>query len=132
MLLMTNPNKRKGDRTEMSARSWYRLSGFPWAERTRAGYMRDAGDLHVSPTAITQVKNCRVLRWAEWFQQLQEQKIEARADVAWLTVKRPGMGDAQVGQWLAVMTVEDHAALLRAAGHGTAIEHDQPLRTVAK
>jgi len=124
---MPNPNKRKGDKTERDARGWYRANGFPWAEKTRAGYPRDSGDLHVSPTAITQVKNCRVLRWQEWFQQLRKQKTEARAHVSWLVVKRPGMGDAKVGKWLAVMTVEDHAELLRAAGHGAAIEHDQQL-----
>lgn len=122
---MPNPNKQRGDRAEMSARDWYKTHGFPWAARTRAGYTRDAGDLHLCPGAITQVKNCRVLRWNEWFTQLTEQRLEAKADVAWLTVKRPGMGDTRVGQWLAVMTVDDLTALLRAAGYGDPPEAQQ-------
>jgi hypothetical protein len=129
---MPNPNKRRGDEAEASARNWYQLHGFPWTVRTRAGYTRDAGDLHLCPGAITQVKNCKILRWQEWFAQLAEQRSEAHADVAWLVVKRPGMGATRVGEWLAVMTVEDHAALLRAAGYGSPLEIEQPLSVVAE
>jgi hypothetical protein len=129
---MANVNKRKGDITEVSTRAWYRDHGFPWTARTRAGYTRDAGDLHLCPGAIAQVKNCRVLRWQEWFQQLKDQRAEAKADIAWLVVKRPGLGSTNVGQWLAVMTVEDHAALLRAAGYGSPIDAEQSLTAVAE
>jgi hypothetical protein len=119
---MVNVNKAKGDRTEAAARDYYRCNGFPFAERTRAGYTRDAGDLHLCPGVITQVKNCQALRWTEWFIQLTRQRREAKADVAWLTVKRPGMGDTKTGQWLAVMTVEDLTVLLRAAGYGSPLD----------
>lgn len=115
---MPNPNKRKGDHAETTARDHYRRNGFPHTERTRAGYTRDAADLHLCPGVVTQVKNCRVLRWDDWLTQLAQQRTEAKADVAWLTVKRPGMGDTRVGQWLAVMTINDFTALLRAAGYG--------------
>lgn len=115
---MPNRMKQKGDRAERAARDWYKSSGFPYVAKTRAGYTRDIGDLHLCPGAITQVKDCRVLRWAEWLLQLEEQRQEAKADVAWLTVKRPGMGDTRAGQWLAVMTISDFTALLRAAGYG--------------
>lgn len=122
---LSNPNKRKGDHTEAAARNHYRNLGFPDTEKTRAGYTRDAGDLHLRRgRLITQVKNCKALRWQEWFEQLAAQRAEANADVAWLTVKRPGMGDTRVGQWLAVMTVDDHAALLHAAGYGRPLDTD--------
>jgi hypothetical protein len=115
-----NPHKAKGDRAERTARDFYRLAGFPGTERTRAGYPRDAGDLHLSPGTIAQIKNCRVPRWTEWLVQLAEQKREARADVAWLVVKRPGLAVAD--DWLAVMTVAEHAELVRRAGYGTPLD----------
>lgn len=121
---MTSSQKRKGDTAETTARDFYRLAGFPGTERTRAGYTRDAGDLHHGPGLISQVKNCRTLRWREWLAQLAEQKTEARADVAWLVVKRPGYGDPS--QWLAVMTLAEHAELLRQAGHGSSVEVISP------
>ena len=121
---MTNANKAKGDRAERAARDFYRANGFPGTERTRAGYARDHGDLHLAPGAIAQVKDCRTLRWQEWLSGLAEQKADARADAAWLVVKRPGQGDP--GEWLAVMTVAEHARLLRAAGWGTPIDDDLP------
>lgn len=117
-----NSSKRKGDRTEMAARDHYRATGFPGTERTRAGYTRDAGDLHLAPGVITQVKNCRKLQWTEWLAELDAQQREASADVAFLTVKRPSMGDTKVGQWLAVMPVDQLAALIRAAGYGTPLD----------
>lgn len=121
---MTNTNKRKGDLTERIARDYLRGVGFPGTERTRAGYTRDAGDLHLSPGVIAQVKNCRVLRWNEWFEGLAVQVAEAHADVGFLVVKRPGMGLSKVGQWLAVTPLAQEARLLRAAGYGTPLEEE--------
>lgn len=117
-----NPQKAKGDRAERDARDWYRQHGYPGAERTRAGYTRDAGDLHLSPGAIAQVKDCKTARWSEWLEQLDEQQAEAGADVAWLVVKRRGHADPS--RWLAVMTVEQHAELVRRAGFGTPMEEE--------
>lgn len=114
---MSNPNKAKGDRAERTGRDYLRAHGFPGTERTRAGYTRDAGDLHLSPGVIAQVKDCRTLRWREWLAELAEQALEAQADIGLLIVKRPGMGDP--GQWLAVTTVERMTELLRGAGYGT-------------
>lgn len=109
---MANRSKAKGDRAERDVRDWYLEHGYPNAKRTRAGYERDWGDVHPfgNANAVAQVKDCQSLRWPAWFHALGEQKRAAGAAVAWLVVKRPGMGD--VGEWLAVMTVADHAALL--------------------
>lgn len=112
-----NPSKRKGDRAEVAARDFLRGQGFPGAERTRAGYARDAADLHLCPGVVAQVKDCKALRWSEWFAELAEQQATAGAEHAVLIVKRPGQGEA--GRWLAVMPVESMARLLRLAGYGT-------------
>jgi hypothetical protein len=111
-----NRNKAKGDRFEAAVNQAYRLLGFPHAERTRAGWDDDRGDHLLGPGLCVQDKDCKDKRWAEWFTQLAEQARNAKADHAWLVVKRPGVADAR--QALVVMTVEMHARLLHAAGYG--------------
>ncbi|MDM7490730.1 hypothetical protein QT969_20800 [Rhodococcus sp. CSLK01-03] len=119
---MTNPNKIKGDRAERAVRAHLRGNGFPHAERTRAGYERDGGDLHLAPVlgagpgVIAQVKDCGQSRWAEWLTQTEEQLVAARAEHAVLIVKRRGIGDP--GRWLAVMPLHRMLELLRHAGYG--------------
>jgi hypothetical protein len=113
---MPNRNKQKGDRWEAAVTGAYRALGFPHAERTRAGWDDDRGDHLLAPGLCVQSKDCATARWGEWFVQLEEQRVNAGAEHAWLVVKRRGVGDAAQG--LAVMTVEAHARLLRAAGYG--------------
>jgi hypothetical protein len=110
--------KIKGDWAEVTVRNFLRLCGFPWCERTRAGYERDHGDLHLIPGVIAQVKNVRTPVWGEWLEQLAEQVSNAGADVGFLVWKRPRVGEARAGEWLAVMTLEQMALLLRRAGYG--------------
>lgn len=119
---VANARKEKGDRAERSALSWLRLDGFPWAERTRAGYERDAGDIHLIPggSVIAQVKDQKTPRWTEWLDQLREQIAQARAQHGFLLVKRTGKPIP--GEWLAVMPLSAFTALLRQAGYGG---HDQ-------
>ncbi len=127
---MANPNKRKGDAGERAVRDFLRSHGFPGTERTRAGYARDHGDLHLAPGLICQVKDTQVLRWSWWLPELSEQIEDSGADVGFLAVKRPQFGAAKAGQWLAVMTVEQMSELLRAAGYGTPLSEEES-RSVA-
>lgn len=122
---MPNRMKQKGDRAEVAVRTALRALGFPWTERTKAGYERDAGDLHLVPGAIAQVKNVRTPRWSEWLEGLDAQIAEAKADVGFLVWKRVGIGDARANEWLAVMTLEQMAMLLRRAGYGSPVDEDQ-------
>lgn len=112
-----NPNKDKGDRWQRAVNQAYRALGFPQCESTRAGWDTDRGDHLLSPGLCVQSKDCKDKRWAEWFDQLEQQRRNAKADHAWLVIKRPGIADARHG--LAVMTVAEHARLLHAAGYGT-------------
>lgn len=118
---MTNVNKRKGDWAERVVQATFRRLGFPWCEKTRAGYERDLGDLHLVPAkaAIVQVKNVRAPRWLEWMDDLQEQKTNAGADVAALVWKPSGLGETRSEEWLTVMRVRDWAELARRAGYGS-------------
>lgn len=59
--------------------------------------------------------------------ELAEQRAEAGTDVAFLVVKRPGMGPAKVGEWHAVMPVEDMLTPVRTGG--TAPRWSSPARS---
>lgn len=115
---MPNPNKNKGDRFEVAVQRHLHAHGFPWCQKTRAGYERDHGDLHLvpGPAVIVQAKNVR--RWdvAAWVEQLARQVADAGADHGVLVVKRPAVSDP--GQAYAVMTLDAMVVLLRAAGYG--------------
>lgn len=113
---MTNANKRRGDDAERAVRDYLRSNGYPHAERTRAGYTRDYGDIHPCPGLVVQVKNTRDYRWTEWWTQLAEQVADARADHGVLVRKRRGVGDA--GEWIAAVPLAEYVRLLHAAGYG--------------
>ena len=128
---MPNANKRKGDVFERTMRDFFRIAGFPHAERTRAGYQRDAGDIHMDPIpqvglgpgVICQCKNVVTPKWSEWLDGLEKQIDEARADVGFIAWKRRGVG--WPGAQLAVMPMEQFTELLRRAGYGDALEGEE-------
>lgn len=114
---MTNANKIRGDLAERAVRDYLRTHGFPGAEKTRAGYTRDHGDIHPCPGFVVQVKNTGTYRWSEWWLQLAFQVEAANADVGVLVHKLRGVGDA--GQWIAAMPLSEYVRLVRDAGYGT-------------
>jgi len=114
---LPNREKAKGDRFELDLRDYLRAHGFPWTERTRAGYARDHGDLHlVGPAVIAQAKNHARLALPEWLDQLADQTDAAGAAHGFLAVKRRGVADP--GQSYAVLEVHALLRLLREAGYG--------------
>lgn len=125
---MANAMKRKGDQYERQIRDWLRDKGFPGCERTKAGYERDAGDLHLDPTigvgpgVIAQCKNVRTPIWTEWLDGLREQIREANAETGFLVWKRSRPGKSPLH--LVVMPLDEFATLLRRAGYGTPLESD--------
>lgn len=122
---MSNPHKDRGDRFENAVRDYVQSRGFPWTERTRAGYARDWGDLHLEPitrAVIAQCKNHNRLTFPEWLVQLRQQVARAGARHGFLVVKRRGVSDP--GRSLAVMELEQLLALLREAGYGDPLEEE--------
>jgi hypothetical protein len=119
---MSNSNKAKGDAYERAVQDYLQTSGFPWTEKTRAGYARDHGDLHLvpGPAVIAQAKNHNRITLPEWLAQLEDQITAAGADHGFLAVKRRGVGDP--GRSYAVMELAGLVRLLRAAGYGTPLE----------
>lgn len=115
---MTSTQKAKGDAWERAVRDHCRDHGFPWTERTRAGYTRDHGDLHLTPGpgVIAQAKNHQRICLPEWLAQLDTQTVDAGADHGFLAVKRRGVADP--GRAYAVLELDALLRLLRAAGYG--------------
>lgn len=116
---MSHPNKRKGDRFEIAVRDHCRGAGFD-ADRTRAGYARDRGDIHLAATAagpqvIVQCKNTARLDLASFLRDVADQRTDAGARHGFAVVKRRGVGD--VGRSYAVMELDDLLVLLEEAGY---------------
>jgi hypothetical protein len=123
---MTSSQKRKGDTWEAAVRDYLQTHGFPWTERTRAGYERDWGDLHLVPTraVIAQAKNHQRIDLPGWLDELAHQVTESGAAHGFLAVKRRGVGDP--GRSYAVLEVAALARLLREAGYGSPLDDRCP------
>jgi hypothetical protein len=122
---MPSANKNKGDRFERAVQDHIQANGFPWCEKTRAGYARDHGDLHLDPVTrhvIAQAKNHARLALPEWLAQLEQQTAESGARHGFLIVKRRGLTDP--GRSYAVMELDPLLRLVRAAGYGTPLDAD--------
>lgn len=115
---MPNPNKIKGDMFERAVQAYLQKNGFPWCEKTRAGYERDTGDLHLvpGPAVIAQVKNRAKWEVPAWLAGLQNQVRNAGARHGMLVVKKPRVSDP--GQSYVVMELAAVVELLREAGYG--------------
>lgn len=124
--MVTNPNKAKGDRFEAALRDYLAAEGFS-VDRTRAGYERDHGDLHIhdgygNHRAIVQAKNVKAWNIAGWLRQLREQLAAGRGEHGVLVVKRPGVADP--AQQYAIVEFGEYARLLRQAGYGVQNRED--------
>lgn len=131
---LSNPNKVKGDTFERAVQAYLRVSGFPWCEKTRAGYERDTGDLHLvpGPAVIAQVKNRAKWDVPSWLAQVHVQVANARASHGLLIVKRPRVGDP--AKSYVVMELADVVRLLQEAGYGspeTGLSADLPRSTIS-
>jgi len=117
---VSNPNKAKGDKFELVITRYLVARGLD-AVRTRAGYERDYGDIHIRRSALSvwpsvalQAKNVR--RWAffEWMPELLRQVTEAKALTGALVVKRPGV--VEPGRQYVVVELDTYLELLNQAG----------------
>lgn len=113
---MPNPQKRKGDAWERAVAKALQSHGYPHAERTRAGWDDDRGDINAAPGLVFQCKDQASKRWSTWLEELDEQIGNAKADHGVLIVKQKGVPDAS--QALAVMTLAQWTRLARQAGYG--------------
>lgn len=135
---MTNRPKAIGTAAESAVVKFMRANGFPDAARLTLTGRFDQGDLvlvgsSARPQVIAEVKAHKVFAdgdIARWLDETERERTNAKADIALLIVKRPGVGLENVGRWWSIERDPEHqyatwtpvwgAALdLRRAGHGT-------------
>lgn len=107
---MSNPNKRKGDKAELDLVKWLQENTeFTSAQRTRAGWDDDMGDINLDPgyrqERFIDVKNHKTLQMNSWLDSMDAKILSMRKhfDDGIIVVKRPGL--ANPGDWWAVRTV---------------------------
>ncbi|QQM15144.1 holliday junction resolvase [Gordonia phage TinaLin] len=117
-----NAMKAKGDRYERRLAEILAAAGFPDVKRTKAGYERDAGDLHMDrtpagPRVIVQAKDVATPPWTEWLAKLEEQIEESGAEVGFIVKKHSRRG-GQSPLHIAILPLDAMVELLARAGYG--------------
>ena len=95
---------------------WLNRLGWTGAERSRAGFTDDRGDIDGMPGVCIEVKNCKTLSIPAWLRELEVEMKNAKAWTGTLIVKRRGSTDP--ADWYAIMPASVWAELL--------LELDQP------
>ena len=102
--------KRKGSQFERDVVRYLQEHGFPDAERAYgAGRPEDVGDIAGVPGICCEVKNHARLELAQWVDEAESERINARQPFAVVIAKRRGKGTAQS---YVVMTLESFTRLV--------------------
>jgi hypothetical protein len=113
---MTSPQKRKGSSAELAVAKWLNKLGWVHAERSRAGWTDDRGDIDGMPGVCIEVKNEKRIDLPGYLRELEVEMANAKAWAGAVIVKRRGSTDP--ADWYAVMPAQKWAELL--------LELDQP------
>ena len=98
---MTSPQKRKGSAAELAVAKWLRKLGWSHAERSRAGFQDDRGDIDGMPGVCIEVKNEKKIDIPGYLRELEVEIANAQAWTGTVIVKR--RGSMNVDDWYAVM-----------------------------
>ena len=107
---MTSPQKRKGSAAELAVAKWLNRLGWVHAERSRAGWADDRGDIDGLPGVVIEVKNCKTLSIPAWLRELEVEMKNAKAWTGTVIAKRKGSTDP--ADWYAIMPASVWAELL--------------------
>ena len=107
---MTSPQKRKGSAAELAVAKWLRKLGWIHAERSRAGWQDDRGDIDGMPGIVIEVKNCKTISIPQWLRELEVEMKNAQALTGAVIAKRKG--STNVDNWYAIMPASVWAQLL--------------------
>lgn len=103
-------SKAKGTAGETALVRWFRINGFPGADRQPMRGNRDAGDLALCPGVVAEVKNYNgavglgqppAATLTKWLAECDTELMNARAAYCPLIVKRTGTTDP--GRWFAYL-----------------------------
>ena len=98
---MTSPQKRKGSAAELAVAKWLRKLGWIHAERSRAGWTDDRGDIEGMPGVCIEVKAEKKIDIPGYLRELEVEIANAQAWTGTVIVKR--RGSMNVDDWYAVM-----------------------------
>lgn len=115
---MTSPSKRKGSAAELAVAKWLQKWGWTNAERSRAGWTNDRGDIDGIPGICIEIKAEKKFDLPGYLRELEVEMVNAKAWTGAVIVKRRGSTD--VDDWYAVMPAKVWAKLL--------YELDQPTK----
>ena len=107
---MTSPQKRKGSAAELAVAKWLNRLGWTGAERSRAGWTDDRGDIDGVPGVCIEVKNCKSIDIPGWLGELDVEMDNAQAWTGCVLAKRRGSTD--VDDWYAIMPARLWAELM--------------------
>lgn len=111
---MTSKSKAKGSAFEREVVEYLR-STWPAAERTRAGWSDDRGDIHGIVGTCWECKNQKSMNLAGWVDELVVEMGNAKADVGAVVHKRRGVTNP--GEYYATLPLSVYVHLLREAGY---------------
>lgn len=102
----TRGRQRRGRQSEIALAAWLRVNGFPYAEPTSASAR--GVDLTGTPGISVEVKARRELSLMAW---LRQARRNAGKQLPLLIVRNDGQGIDRIGEWAAVMTLQDFVEL---------------------
>ena len=98
---MTSPQKRKGSAAELAVAKWLHKLGWIHAERSRAGWQDDRGDIDGLPGICIEVKAEKKIDIPGYLRELEVEIANAKAWTGTVIIKR--RGSTNVDDWYAVM-----------------------------
>jgi hypothetical protein len=98
---VTSPQKRKGSAAELAVAKWLRKLGWIHAERSRAGWQDDRGDIDGLPGICIEIKAEKKIDIPGYLRELEVEIENAKAWTGTVIIKR--RGSTNVDDWYAVM-----------------------------
>lgn len=129
-----NKPKQIGTAAETAVVRAARTRGFPLADRLTLTGAMDRGDVGLCPGVIVEVKGGDAAKRASdaqivaWLTETERERINAKADVAFLVTQRPGVGAPNAHRWHAHMRVGDFLDLVGGLNGIEIPDPDAPLR----
>lgn len=102
-------SKRIGTPVETAVARYFQAHGFPHCERRALSGVEDKGDLTGIPGLCVEIKGGKAAENASdgqiqaWLDETETERMNARADIGILAVKRKGVGLNRAGEFWAVV-----------------------------
>lgn len=117
---MSQARKHRGMRSQKVVAEWFAQRGWPFAESTGAG--RSGADVIGVPGLRIEVKARREFSPLAWLRQVRADAKTWNHGVPFVVFRCDGQGEANVGEWGALLRLDDLTTLLHEAGYGDPVE----------